>query len=156
MINFEDFSGYCRYINLSSDEDHKCVWTCEHPRNIPKGYSWGSCDKNSCPLMKKDGLPKLVRDDIPRQLASKGIHHDIEILSKEEYIKALEDKLCEEFLEYRKDQTFEELVDISEVIRWIALTKFPNRDLNASIKQKRNINGSFSARILLKNINKEE
>ena len=57
---------------------------------------------------------KLIRDNIPNIIESKGGKAEIRILSDEEYPIYLEAKLDEEVGEYHRDKTAEELADILE------------------------------------------
>lgn len=107
--------------------------------------------------------PKLVRDKIPEILASSGLSHDIEVLSTEDYIKALEDKLLEELNEYyesresRNPDYLEELADIYEVlIALVVALGYTNADLINRVATKRANRGSFERRFLLKKIYEEE
>lgn len=107
-------------------------------------------------------LPKLVRDKIPEILASSGIRHDVEILSTDQYIKALEDKLTEELNEYyesRKSEYadgLEELVDLYEVILALAFALGCSKcELDKRLTKKRSERGGFKNRILLKKIYEE-
>lgn len=108
-------------------------------------------------------LPKLVRDNVPEILASSGLRHDIEVLSNEQYIKALEDKLLEELNEYyesRKSEHadgIEELVDLYEVTLALVNALGCNMyDFDNRVIKKRNDRGSFRSRFLLKKIYEEE
>lgn len=104
-------------------------------------------------------LPKLVRDKIPEILASSGIRHDVEVLSTEEYIKALDTKLLEEVNEYYESHEseypdyLEELADIYEVIMALATALgYKATDLRSRASKKRSERGAFDSRILLKKI----
>lgn len=59
---------------------------------------------------------KLVRDNIPQIIESRGEKAITRILSDEEYKKQLDVKLQEEIKEYLEDDNVEELADILEVI----------------------------------------
>lgn len=59
---------------------------------------------------------KLVRDKIPRIIASSGAVCTTKVLSDPEYLQALDKKLTEELAEYHRDQSLEELADLLEVI----------------------------------------
>ena len=62
---------------------------------------------------------KLVRDKIPEIIEGQGKKANYHILSEEEFIEALKDKLIEEAKELKEaktiDEIIEELVDILEV-----------------------------------------
>ena len=108
-------------------------------------------------------LPKLVRDNIPNILADSGLRHDIEVLSKDDYIVALEAKLSEELNEYFEARvseygdSLEELADLHEVIISLAIALgYTSGDLDNRIYKKRRERGGFEKRILLKKIYEEE
>jgi len=62
---------------------------------------------------------KLIRDKIPQIIKQTGKNCTIAILSDEEYIKKLNEKLLEEVKEYLESGSVEELADISDVIHAI-------------------------------------
>lgn len=70
--------------------------------------------------MKLYTANKLVRDNIPKIIESKGNTCDCVILEKENYIKALKLKLIEEANEVKeaetKESTMEEIADVLEVL----------------------------------------
>ena len=59
---------------------------------------------------------KLIRDKIPEIIERSGKTCRYEIMSDEEYQKALDEKLTEELSEYRESGAIEELADLLEVI----------------------------------------
>ena len=59
---------------------------------------------------------KLVRDRIPEIIKGNGQECVTEILSDEEYIKSLDEKLREEMEEYQRDKSIDELADLLEVV----------------------------------------
>lgn len=63
---------------------------------------------------------KLVRDKIPEIIEQSGKSIVTEILSDEQYIKILDEKLNEELSEFQKSKDIEELADLLEVIYTIA------------------------------------
>lgn len=104
-----------------------------------------------------NNLPKLVRDKIPDIIRAGGQECEIEILSDEDYIKALDAKLDEEVAEYHENPSIEELVDLLEVI--LAITRARDFDinyLNHRFVEKAVERGSFKERILLKKIYEKE
>lgn len=99
---------------------------------------------------------KLVRDRIPEIIEKYGNKCSTEILSDEEYIEMLDKKLDEELIEYHKDKNIEELADLLEVV--FACTQargFSLEDLEKVRKDKSKNRGSFSKKILLKEVIEE-
>ena len=96
---------------------------------------------------------KLVRDKIPEIIESSGRLCTIEILSDDDYIRFLDQKLDEELAEYHKDQNVEELADLVEVIRAAAIARGYTIDFLESIRAKKvEERGGFEKRILLKEV----
>lgn len=96
---------------------------------------------------------KLVRDRIPEIIEASGKHCKTAILSEEEYLKMLDEKLDEELAEYHKDQNIEELADLLEVI--YAATKargYTLAELESVRAEKATKRGSFDDKILLKEV----
>ena len=93
---------------------------------------------------------KLVRDRIPEIIESNGEKPNVRILSDEEYLLALEQKLDEEVGEYHKDKNPEELADILEVIFALADAIGCTREELMEIYQKKHDSrGGFSKRYFL-------
>lgn len=93
---------------------------------------------------------KLVRDKIPQIIEAQGQRPLIQILEKEEYSRALEQKLDEEVAEFHADKSKEELADILEVVFALA------EDLGLAVgelmevyRQKHDQCGGFRDRIFL-------
>ena len=63
---------------------------------------------------------KLVRDKIPAIIEADGKTCEVEIATKQEMTKLLEDKLMEEVNEYLEDKNLEELADVMEVLFGLA------------------------------------
>ena len=96
---------------------------------------------------------KLVRDRIPELIEASGKTYTTEILSPEDYIRMLDAKLDEELAEYHKDQNIEELADLMEVIRAIALARgYTLEELEQIRAEKAAKRGGFEQRILLKEV----
>ena len=99
---------------------------------------------------------KLVRDKIPDIIISKDETPVTRILNDDEYKKALEDKLYEEYEEVISSggsERCEELADMIEVIR--SLAKLENRTLEDIIslaEEKRVKRGGFGNRIYLEKV----
>ena len=99
---------------------------------------------------------KLVRDRIPEIIQSSGKKCSIELLSDEEYLKLVDAKLDEELAEYHKDQNIEELADLLEVIRAVAIARgYTVEDLERERAEKAAKRGGFEKRILLKEVVEE-
>ena len=99
---------------------------------------------------------KLVRDNIPDIIISNNETPVTRILSDEEYKKALEEKLYEEYEEVISSDgsdRCEELADMIEVIR--SLAKLENRTLEEIIslaKEKRANRGGFDNKNYLEKV----
>lgn len=99
---------------------------------------------------------KLVRDNIPKIIENKGELPVIRVLSDNEYKKALEDKLYEEYkevIEASGNERCEELADMLEVLK--ALAKLEGKELNdiINISNEKNIKrGSFNKKIFLEKV----
>jgi predicted house-cleaning noncanonical NTP pyrophosphatase (MazG superfamily) len=98
---------------------------------------------------------KLIRDKIPEKISQdKGCSSVTRVLSEQEYKKALEDKLLEEYNEFISAKTnnerIAELVDLYQIL--IDLTKLEGlsvEELSIKADEKRLIRGGFSKRIFL-------
>ncbi len=99
---------------------------------------------------------KLVRDNIPNIIESKGETPVTRILDDTEYKKELEKKLYEEYkevIEANGDDRVEELADMIEVIS--ALAKLENKDLSEVITistKKSEERGAFNDKIFLEKV----
>lgn len=96
---------------------------------------------------------KLVRDRIPEIIEASGNTCKIAILSDEEYLKMIDSKLDEELAEYHKDQNIEELADLLEVIRAVAIARgYTLERLETVRAEKAEKRGGFEKKILLKEV----
>lgn len=103
--------------------------------------------------MRTKRYNKLVRDKIPQIIEADGKSCTTEILSNEEYIKMLDEKLNEEFIEYQESKAVEELADILEVVYAIATARGYSQEMVERIrKQKADKRGRFKKKILLKEV----
>ena len=99
---------------------------------------------------------KLVRDNIPNIIKSKGENPVTRILSESEYKNELERKLYEEYkevIEASGSDRIEELADMLEVIS--ALAKIENKTLEDVIlvaEQKNKKRGAFNEKIFLEKV----
>ena len=93
---------------------------------------------------------KLIRDRIPEIIEASGAECKTEILSDERYLEMIDAKLDEELVEYHKDQNFEELADLLEVIRAATIgLGYTLEDLEAVRAKKAEKRGGFEKKILL-------
>lgn len=96
---------------------------------------------------------KLVRDRIPEIIEESGRTCTIEIMTEEEYILRLEEKLDEELAEYHQSRNIEELADLLEVIRAVAVANGCTIEELEQIRADKALDrGGFSKRILLKEV----
>ena len=96
---------------------------------------------------------KLVRDRIPEIIKGNGQECVTEILSDEEYIKALDEKLREEMEEYQRDKSIDELADLLEVVYSVAKARgWSVEELEEVRKNKSEKRGGFEKRIFLKEV----
>ena len=99
---------------------------------------------------------KLVRDRIPEIIEKAGKTCTTEILSTDEYIKMLDAKLNEELQEYQDSKSMEELADLMEVIRAVAVARGSSLDEIEQIRRKKaEKRGGFDERILLVEVQEE-
>ena len=93
---------------------------------------------------------KLVRDKIPQIIAEQGQRANVRILEKEEYARALEQKLDEEVAEFHAGKNTEELADILEVVFALAENLGCSQETLMDIRQeKRSRRGGFENRVFL-------
>lgn len=93
---------------------------------------------------------KLVRDKIPEIIEADGKECKTRILSNEEYIAALEEKLNEEVAEYQTDKNLEEMADVLEVLQAICMARgYSLAELEAVRAKKVEKRGGFEEKILL-------
>lgn len=97
---------------------------------------------------------KLVRDRIPQVLEAKSLVYRTRILHEEEYQKELVKKLKEESTEYFAAQnpkdSLEELADMLEVIRALAVVHGASWDELETIRERKaEARGGFQERVYL-------
>lgn len=102
---------------------------------------------------------KLVRDNIPaiiKKTGSKPFYR--KLVTKEDILLALDDKLVEEVFEYLQADTDAEkafeLVDIIDVVEEIL--KVRKYDIVNLLKQKRKTNGTFSKHLFLEDVEEKD
>ncbi|MBB6625345.1 nucleoside triphosphate pyrophosphohydrolase [Clostridium gasigenes] len=94
---------------------------------------------------------KLVRDKIPAIIEADGKICEVEIASKEEMTKLLEDKLKEEVNEYLEDKNLEELADVMEVLFGLAYNLgYSEEDLIKKRNDKLEERGGFKDGVVLR------
>lgn len=93
---------------------------------------------------------KLVRDKIPEIIEADGKSCKTSILSDEDYIAALEEKLNEEVAEYQEAKNLEEMADVLEVLQAICVARgFSLQDLEMARAKKADERGNFLKKIFL-------
>lgn len=93
---------------------------------------------------------KLVRDRIPEITKANGKEPVCRILSEEEYLTKLDEKLQEELTEYQQDKSMEELADLLEVIRAVITARGCTYEQVEALRlAKSQARGGFGKRILL-------
>ena len=93
---------------------------------------------------------KLVRDKIPEIIAAEGKALKTRILSDEEHLQALIEKLGEEYEEFKADLNVEELADLHEVLLALAdVLQIPHEELEKVRTQKAAKRGGFTQKIFL-------
>ena len=103
--------------------------------------------------MKKTTYNKLVRDKIPEIIEQTGKTCTCSILSDEDYLALLDKKLDEELAEYQESKSMEELADLLEVIRAVAVARhYSLQEVEAIRQAKAEERGVFEKRILLKEV----
>ena len=107
--------------------------------------------------MKVKKYHKLVRDRIPEIIESDGKQCVCEVLSSEEYLALLDEKLQEELNEYEESKSLEELADLLEVMYAVVKARgWSIEELEQVRKEKAKQRGGFEKRILLKEVQVRE
>lgn len=103
--------------------------------------------------MKTIPYHKLVRDRIPEIIEKAGKTCTWSVLSDEEYLKLLDEKLNEELAEYQESKNMEELADLLEVMRAVASARGSSMEEVEKIRiQKAEKRGGFERKILLERV----
>lgn len=93
---------------------------------------------------------KLIRDKIPEIIKKNGGVPVFHIADEKEYWEKLKEKLVEEFEEFKKDESAEELADILEVLDAIVDYKgFKKEEFDRIKNKKAEERGKFQKRIIL-------
>ena len=96
---------------------------------------------------------KLIRDRIPEIIAKNGQTARVCVLTDEEYLTKLDEKLGEELAEYLADGNVEELADLLEVIYAAALVRGTTAEQLDEIRRKKaEERGAFAEKLLLEEV----
>lgn len=96
---------------------------------------------------------KLVRDRIPEIIEADGKICVYEILSDEDYVYLLDQKLNEELAEYQESKSLEELADLLEVVQAVVKARgWTLEELEQVRADKASKRGRFEKKILLKEV----
>ena len=107
-------------------------------------------------MMKRITYHKLVRNRIPEIIEKDGKTCVCSILSDEDYLKLLDEKLNEELAEYQESKSMEELADLLEVMRAVAAARGSSMEEVEKIrKEKAAKRGGFEKKILLEEVVEE-
>ena len=93
--------------------------------------------------MKKTVYRKLVRDRIPEIIEQSGRTCSCSVLSDEDYLKRLDEKLNEELAEYQEDKSMEELADllaadgrrVNSLVKGMNIIKTTSKDGKTVVKK---------------------
>ena len=96
---------------------------------------------------------KLVRDRIPEIIEQGGATCSCSVLSDGDYLTRLDEKLNEELAEYQESKSMEELADLLEVIRAVALARGSSiAEVEEIRRRKADERGGFEKRIFLEEV----
>lgn len=108
---------------------------------------YNQLERGDLPLKRYD---KLVRDRIPELIQAQGKKVVWRILTEEEHLVKLEEKLYEEVEEYQEDKSLEEMADVLEVLYSICSARgYTAAELEAEREKKAKNRGGFKDRIFL-------
>jgi predicted house-cleaning noncanonical NTP pyrophosphatase (MazG superfamily) len=97
-----------------------------------------------------DNYNKLIRDKIPEIIENSGRKAKYHVLSKEEYLVALDKKLFEEVEEYQADKSLEEMADVLEVLYAICKARgYSVEELEGKRVEKSTLRGGFDKKLFL-------
>lgn len=103
--------------------------------------------------MEKIIYHKLVRDRIPEIIEQSGQTCLYSVLSDEEYLVMLDEKLNEELAEYQESKSMDELADLLEVMKAVALARGSSfREVEELRRLKADKRGGFEKKILLEEV----
>jgi predicted house-cleaning noncanonical NTP pyrophosphatase (MazG superfamily) len=96
---------------------------------------------------------KLVRDRIPEIIEKDNKTCKTRILSDEEYMDYLNQKLNEELKEYQEEHDIHELADVQEIINAIVKAKHLTlKEFDSLREAKKETNGGFDKKIFLESV----
>lgn len=96
---------------------------------------------------------KLVRDRIPEIIEAEGKTCVCDVLSDEDYLRLLDQKLNEELAEYQESKSLEELADLFEVMRAVVKARGWTMEKLEQVRADRaDRRGGFEKKILLKEV----
>ena len=103
--------------------------------------------------MEKIIYHKLVRDRIPEIIEQAGQTCSYSVLSDEEYLAMLDEKLNKELAEYQESKSMDELADLLEVMKAVALARGSSFGEVEEIRRlKADKRGGFEKKILLEEV----
>ena len=103
--------------------------------------------------MKTIRYHKLVRDGIPEIIEKDGRQCTCSILSDEDYLVLLDEKLTEELEEYQESKSMEELADLLEVMMAAAKARGSSiEEVEEIRKSKAAERGGFEKKIMLEEV----
>ena len=103
--------------------------------------------------MKKTVFRKLVRDRIPEMIEQAGQTCSYSVLSDEDYLEMLDEKLNEELAEYQESKSMEELADLLEVMKAVAIARGSSPGEVEEIRRlKADQRGGFEKKIFLEEV----
>lgn len=100
---------------------------------------------------------KLVRDNIINIISNSNKKAKYHILTDDDYLTELNNKLVEELNEYLESNEIEELADIQEIINALVVLKGYTFDKFDEIRENKAIkNGKFEKKIFLESVEENE
>lgn len=110
--------------------------------------------------MKKKEINKLVRDYFPELMKEKGREVEVEVLDNKQYSEKLKEKFIEEVEKFKNadtDRLLIESVDLLEVVYAIAEHRgITESEMEFMRQLKKNRNGGFKKRVMLKSMTDKE
>ena len=96
---------------------------------------------------------KLVRDRIPEIIKRDGKKCSYREIDGYVFLKALDKKFLEEFKEFKKSRSIEELADIIEILyEYMIFFCFDDMEVESKRKEKFAKNGGFKNKIFLEDV----